>query len=68
MRIQGCLIVTTSKSCIKLRPDEMQEFSGNVVVNEEVLGQWLMTEMKRWQTFADQKKSQLKGGTDGRLD
>jgi hypothetical protein len=37
MRIRNCLIITSSESCIELRPDELREFSGNLVVNEASL-------------------------------
>jgi hypothetical protein len=40
MRIRNCLIITASESDIELRPDELREFSGNLVVNEAFLGNW----------------------------
>ena len=48
MRIQNCLIVTSGESRIELRPDELREFSGNLIVNEAFLGHWSEA-IKHWQ-------------------
>lgn len=37
MRIHNCLIFTSSTSRIEMRPDEMGDFAGNLVVNDSVL-------------------------------
>lgn len=52
MRIQNCLIITSTESRLELRPDEMREFSGNLIVNEAFLGDWLET-IKRWRGVAE---------------
>jgi hypothetical protein len=51
MRIQNCLIVTSGESRIELRTDELREFSGNLIVNEALLGNWFEA-IKHWRGVA----------------
>jgi hypothetical protein len=51
MRVHNCLIITSSESRIELRPDEMHQFSGNLIVNEAFLGNWLEA-IKEWRGVA----------------
>ena len=51
MRIDNCLIITSDDSYIELKPEEIRHFSGNVIVNEALLGNWSKV-VAHWRGFA----------------